>query len=244
MSCRVIYALVVLATSASGLQLSQQLPQLQSRRGWLANGIAVGAATLGAPKWTVADEGETATAEAAAAEATAVEPAAATPVAKDAEVDSLTKMLLERSEKNRAINADLVKKQSIQNGMGGVDGVQVSRTKEQPKGEGEGGGIPGSSFFKDATDKVYSSDDTVYATYMKNGAVVELTRPEVSHTWLHVVARGCTWLHVVALLPILSRPFSTTIPTTHRPLPSSRSWNGSGASPPASGSDADLGSMW
>ena len=123
MSCRVICALVVLATSASGLQLSQQLPQLQSRRGWLANGIAVGAATLGAPKWTVADEGETATAEAAAAEATAVEPAAATPVAKDAEVDSLTKMLLERSEKNRAINADLVKKQSIQNGMGGVDGV-------------------------------------------------------------------------------------------------------------------------
>jgi len=169
MSCRVICALVVLATSASGLQHSQQLPQLQSRRGWLANGIAVGAATLGAPKWTVADEGETA----------AVEPAAAAPVAKDAEVDSLTKMLLERSEKNRAINADLVKKQSIQNGMGGVDGVQVSRTKEQPKGEGEGGGIPGSSFFKDAADKVYSSDDTVYATYMKNGAIVELTRPEL-----------------------------------------------------------------
>lgn len=51
-----------------------------------------------------------------------------------------------------------------------------------PLAKGGGGGIPGSSFFKDAADKVYSSDDTVYATYMKNGAIVELTRPEVSHT--------------------------------------------------------------
>lgn len=134
MSCRVL-ALALLATSANSLQLSQQLPQLQSRRGWLANVGAAGGATLGAPKWTLADEGE----EVAAETAAVVEPAAATPVAKDADVDSLTKMLLERSEKNRAINADLVKKQSVQNGMGGVDAVRrghpTPRTTQRPTPE-------------------------------------------------------------------------------------------------------------
>ena len=93
-----------------------------------------------------------------------------------------------RHRTDHQIPTHRVKRQTSQSGMAGVD---AAKTQIKTVTSGDGGGdasgsasgsaFPGTSFFKagDAGEKAYGNDDTAYATYMANGAIVELTRAEL-----------------------------------------------------------------